>query len=205
MCSLGDWAWTLKDTARFYDDEGNPVLNDNGNPELVPFDARGVHVGDVAQTQFALSIRWDITKNSWIKVRRSYYDKHFADFEPTSLETAQMESWILPKYNLYNLHAGHKKLTINKLMSIRINFSILNLLNTTYISDAQNNDPFIAGETDSFDATSAGVFFGMGRRYNASIKLNLKMKLIHIIIITLLSTSFCMRSRYCKCKITINR
>ena len=60
--SLGDWAWTSKDTARFYDDEGNPVLNDNGNPELVPFDARGVHVGDVAQTQFALSIRWDITK-----------------------------------------------------------------------------------------------------------------------------------------------
>ena len=96
-------------------------------------------------------------------MRRSYYDKHFADFEPTSLEgeTAQMESWILPKYNLYNLHAGHK-ITINKLMSIRINFSILNLLNTTYISDAQNNDPFIAGGTDSFDATSAGVFFWDG-------------------------------------------
>ena len=173
MSSLGDWTWTSQDTARFYDDEGNPVLNDNGNPEVVPFDARGVHVGDAAQTQFGLSIRWDITKNAWIKVRRSSYDKHYADFEPTSLEgeTAQTESWILPKYNIYDLHAGHK-IAINKLMSIRINFSILNLLNTTYISDAQNNDPYIAGGTDSFDATSAGVFFGMGRRYNASIKLN---------------------------------
>ena len=53
MSSLGDWTWTSQDTARFYDDEGNPVLNDNGNPEVVPFDARGVHVGDAAQTQFA--------------------------------------------------------------------------------------------------------------------------------------------------------
>lgn len=173
MSSLGDWTWTSQDTARFYDDEGNPVINDNGNPEIVAFDARGVHVGDAAQTQFAMSIRWDLSKNTWVKIQRSYYDKHYADFEPTSLsgETAQTESWILPSYNLYDLHAGFK-VPFNKQVALRFNFSILNLFNTTYISDAQNNDQYIAGNTDSFDATSAGVFIGMGRRYNASIKLN---------------------------------
>ena len=34
------------------------------------------------------------------------------------------------------------------------------------------NNNNISGNTNNFDATSAGVFIGMGRRYNASIKLN---------------------------------
>ena len=62
MSSIGDWTWTSKDTARFYDDEGMPVINDNGNQEVVAFDAQGVHVGDAAQTQFAMSIRWKFLK-----------------------------------------------------------------------------------------------------------------------------------------------
>jgi len=173
MSSIGDWTWTSKDTARFYDDEGMPVLNENGNQEVVAFDARGVHVGDAAQTQFAMSIRWDISKNAWVKIRRSYYDNHYADFDPISLTgtTVGTESWMIPSYNLYNLYAGFK-LPINKKMALRFNLSVLNLLDKTYISDAQNNDQYIPGNTENFDATSAGVFIGMGRRYNASIKLN---------------------------------
>ena len=173
MSSIGDWTWTSKDTARFYDDEGMPVINDNGNQEVVAFDARGVHVGDAAQTQFAMSIRWEISKNAWVKIRRSYYDNHYADFDPISLTgaTSRTESWMIPSYNLYNLYAGFK-LPINKKMALRFNLSVLNLFDKTYISDAQNNDQYIAGNTENFDATSAGVFVGMGRRYNASIKLN---------------------------------
>ena len=38
-----------------------------------------------------------------------------------------------------------------------------------YISDAQNNDPYNANYQD-FDAKSAGVFFGLGRRFNLSAK-----------------------------------
>jgi hypothetical protein len=48
--------------------------------------------------------------------------------------------------------------------------SILNALNEVYISDAQNNDSYNALYSD-FDAKSAGVFFGMGRRINLSAKL----------------------------------
>ena len=172
MSSIGDWTWTSKDTARFYDDEGMPVLDDNGNQEVVAFDAKEVHVGDAAQIQFAMSIRWDISKNTWIKFRRSFYDNHYADFDPVSLTgaAAGTESWMIPSYNLYNLYAGFK-LPINKRMALRFNLSVLNLFDKTYISDAQNNDQYIPGNTENFDATSAGVFVGMGRRYNASIKL----------------------------------
>jgi outer membrane receptor protein involved in Fe transport len=45
----------------------------------------------------------------------------------------------------------------------------LNLLDEIYISDAQNNDPYNANYQD-FDAKSAGVFFGLGRRFNLSAK-----------------------------------
>ena len=95
MSSIGDWTWTSKDTARFYDDEGMPVINDNGNQEVVAFDARGVHVGDAAQTQFAMSIRWEISKNAWIKIRRSYYDNHYADFDPISFNRSNLKNRIL--------------------------------------------------------------------------------------------------------------
>jgi len=47
----------------------------------------------------------------------------------------------------------------------------LNLLDATYISDAQNNDPYNANYQD-FDAKSAGVFFGLARRFNISSKIN---------------------------------
>ena len=48
--------------------------------------------------------------------------------------------------------------------------SILNALDEVYISDAQNNDSYNANYSE-FDAKSAGVFFGMGRRINLSAKL----------------------------------
>jgi len=45
----------------------------------------------------------------------------------------------------------------------------LNLLNKRYISDAQNNDGYNTNYND-FDAKSASVFFGLGRRINISAK-----------------------------------
>ena len=44
-----------------------------------------------------------------------------------------------------------------------------NLLDEIYISDAQNNDPYNAIYQD-FDAKSAGVFIGYGRRYSLSAR-----------------------------------
>ena len=41
-----------------------------------------------------------------------------------------------------------------------------------YISDAQNNDAFNSPSYSDFDAKSASVFFGLGRRLNLSARLN---------------------------------
>ena len=57
-----------------------------------------------------------------------------------------------------------------KLLSKKPSY-ILNLFDEMYISDAQNNDKYNASYHD-FDAKSAGVFFGLGRRFNLSAKFN---------------------------------
>ena len=41
-----------------------------------------------------------------------------------------------------------------------------------YISDAQNNDPYNDVSYQDFDAKSASVFFGLGRRFTMSARLN---------------------------------
>jgi outer membrane receptor protein involved in Fe transport len=50
--------------------------------------------------------------------------------------------------------------------------SIINLLDNTFITDAQNNDPYLT-HSSTFDANSAGVYFGMGRTATISLKINL--------------------------------
>ncbi|MEC8611000.1 MAG: TonB-dependent receptor [Bacteroidota bacterium] len=172
LMSLGDWTWQSKDSVRFYDDNNNPILDDVTGDEIIEsFDAVGVHVGDAAQTQFGLSLRYEPLENIYLKIRGTHFDDYYSDFDPLSLdgENAGRESWKIPAYQLVDFHAGYT-LNLDKKTKIDFRLSVLNALNEVYISDAQNNDPYNANYTD-FDAKSAGVFFGMGRRINLSAKL----------------------------------
>ena len=170
LVSLGDWKWMSSDTVRFLDDNNNPITDDFGNEIIASFDADGVHVGDAAQTQFGFSVRYEPSYNSYIKLRSTYFANYYADFDPLSLNGANAgrESWEIPSYNLIDLHAGYK-FKISQKTKMDIKLSILNLFDEMYISDAQNNDPYNASYQD-FDAKSAGVFFGLGRRINLSAK-----------------------------------
>ena len=172
LLSLGDWTWTSADTVRLYDENNNAILDENDNPVDTAFDAKGVHVGDAAQTQYGLSVRYEPTYNSYIKLRGTYFADYYSDFDPLSLhgENGGSESWVIPAYQIFDLHCGYMFKFSNK-NKLNIRFSVLNLLDEMYISDAQNNDPYNANYQD-FDAKSAGVFFGLGRRMNLSAKLS---------------------------------
>ena len=180
MLSLGEWKWmSKKDSITFLNDNGATITDATGNIQYASFDARGVHVGDAAQTQMGAKIRINLTKKLYIKSQYTWFDRYYADFEPGGLngENAGRESWQIPSYGLMDLHAGYsfrlKGIGAKKkqpMLSIRM--SIMNLLDTKYISDAQNNDRFTGQTTNSFDAQSAAVFYGLGRRYNASLQIN---------------------------------
>ena len=85
------------------------------------------------------------------------------------MEVMRRESWKIPSYQLFDLHAGYK-IKLSKENKLDVRLSIINFLDKIYISDAQNNDPY--NSNYDFDAKSAGVFFGLGRRINISAKIN---------------------------------
>ena len=69
---------------RFFDDNNNPVLDESGNEIISSFDAKGVHVGD-AQTQYGISLRYGPNNVSYLKIRGTYFDDYYSDFDPLSL------------------------------------------------------------------------------------------------------------------------
>jgi outer membrane cobalamin receptor len=172
LISVGNWIWTSAETVRLYDENNNAILDSEGNTVDTAFDAKGVHVGDAAQSQRGFSVRYEPNRNSYIKLRGTNFSRYFSDFDPLSLygDYGGTESWMIPTYNIVDLHSGYKfKLSDKNKLNIRL--SILNLFNEVYISDAQNNDSYNASYSD-FDAKSAGVFFGLGRRFNLSAQLS---------------------------------
>jgi outer membrane receptor protein involved in Fe transport len=85
-------------------------------------------------------------------------------------ENAGRESWRLPTYGLLDVYMG-ASFNITKKYGIAIRASIFNVLNTKYISDAQNNG--VDSGNTNFDASSADVFFGQGTRWSMSIAFQL--------------------------------
>ncbi len=165
LSSVGDWRWTSGDTIRSYDDNNQLIGLDY-------FDASGVHVGDAAQLQLGSSLRYQFDKNAYIKLKAMRFDNHYADFNPFDLqgEDVGRDSWKTPAYSLLDLHGGCRFRYAGMLLDFKIN--VLNVLNTIYISDALNNDSYISGNQFNFDAASASVFFGMGRRLTSSLKIS---------------------------------
>lgn len=173
--SLGDWIWdSYVDSVQFFIEEG--PNQDEPLQKTISFDARGIHVGDAAQAQLGSSLRYEPFKGFYINLRQTYFAKYYSDFNPESTtgEDGQVvDSWKLPAFNLFDLHTGYSfKPFKDGKTRISLSFSLLNALNTTYAWDARNNDsrsPY--SNLNNFDAASATVFFGMGRRFNTSLRI----------------------------------
>ena len=161
IISLGDWKWNSEDTAQIVDDFNNITAE-------IYFNAIGVHVGNSAQTQLAGELRWEPFDNFYIKPRYTYFTRYYAEFDPVTLKVPK-ESWKVPSYGLLDIGAGYRyKLPEGQQFQFRVN--LLNTINTTYIATAQNNDGFNGANLAGFDARSASVFMGLGRRFVLSVE-----------------------------------
>ena len=154
MFSYGDWKWNSSET--FYVPEFDYSFT---------FDAKGVSVGDAAQTMMNIGFRYEPIEKLYIKLQYQWFDRYYANFNPFFLQGANggRESWQIPSYGLLNMFAGYSH-KINK-VNLFFNGSITNVLNSKFIADATNN--FYAPA--NFDANSASVMFGQGFRFNLSL------------------------------------
>lgn len=163
LTSLGDWIW-------------NSVgILTQPDGTVQEFDAKGVHVGDAAQTQVGGSLRFEPKRGTYIMARMTYFGKNYSNMDPESLQgvNARKDSWKMPNYTMTDIHMGYS-VRQKKSGSIDFRFSLLNVFDKMYIADARNNDTIGTGNSDfkDFDAKSATVFFGLGRRFNASMEVS---------------------------------
>ena len=169
LASIADWRWNSAETA-------NIILPNF--TDTYEFDAKGVKVGDAAQLQFGGLVRIEPIKGLYFKLRGTYFGKNFSNFQPEDLQpnedpalsTARRQSWEMPAYTLFNAHAGYNFILGKSRCGVR--FNVLNALDAVYISDARNNDRFNSVPSSDFDAKSASVHFGQGRRWTASFQVS---------------------------------
>jgi iron complex outermembrane receptor protein len=175
VISIGDWRWTSADSAEIIDDVNGNVI------DKIYFDAQGLKVGDAAQTQLRESIRWQVTKGLYIKAAVTYFGDFYSNFDPMNMDPVKnpssfdeegnpIQSWKIPAYALVDGFAGYR--FKYKELRFDLRLSILNVLDQVYISDAQNNDRYVGQSWNSFDARSAAVFFGMGRRFMTTLSIS---------------------------------
>ncbi len=166
IVSIGDWKTTSGSKSYITDQNGRTV-------DSVDFSAKNVHVGNAAQIQYGGSIKYTVIKGLYIKPRFTYFAKNYANFDPKFLvrsvnattgavtDNRDRDSWKMPNYGLLDMFIGYG-FKVWK-MQLDASAGVLNALNTIYISDAKN-----AG---NFDAASANVYMGLGRRITASLKI----------------------------------
>jgi len=175
MISCGDWRWNTRiKNVPYYNNQNTIVLYKD-------FDARGVHVGDAAQSQYAASLRYEPFKGFYINPKFTYFDRYFSNFDPLSLDGSPnavdangnpRDSWEIPAYGVVDLNTGYRFKLLKK-VNTTIRFSILNVFDKIYIADARNNDSYNSPAFSDFDAKSASVYFGAGRRFNISLKFDI--------------------------------
>lgn len=180
--SYGDWRWTSsEDSLVLLDDLTNlPYINQDGTVASVEYDAAGVSVGDAPQSSYSIALRY--FHNKWyVKPRFTWFDRYYSDFDPFSLngENSGRQSWQIPSYGQFEVHAGYNMDVGESNLDFRL--SLFNVLNKTFIGNAQNNDAFgqwyftdsdrnYAFTQNNFDAASSAVYMGYPFRTNLSVR-----------------------------------
>jgi len=166
MVSLGDWTWNNNVTdVQFFDVDRNPVLNSNGSPRTTDIYLKGIPVGRSAQTTSALGIRTNFSESTSLSFDFNYYDRYYSDFNLQARNTEatlDTKPWQVPSYFLSDVILSHKFKFGG--FDARVIGRVNNLFNEEFIN--RSND----GATSS--ASDALVFFGQGRTFSISTRIN---------------------------------
>ena len=169
MASIGDWRWENNiENVQIFDEEQELI-------ETVNLFIKDLHVGDAAQTTFALGANYKFTPKTRFTLDYNYYDNLYSDFDPSDRGTAGTpEAWQVPAYGIFDTAISHgfKFGQFDATLTARMN----NVLNTVFISDAQDGSGNGLPETDPnyiapSSARAASVYYGFGRTFSVGAKI----------------------------------
>ena len=162
--TIADWRWNSGGTSYVFSQTGTPL-------DTVVFDAKNVHIGNAPQLQIGGSLRFKVFKGIYIKPQYIYFDKMYAQFDPTSLRVSrandfrQIDSWRMPGYGLLNMFVGYE--ISSKKTIVNITASMNNVLDVVYMTDAS----FASAVTpNNFNALNSRGWMGLGRRITVGVK-----------------------------------
>ena len=157
MASLGDWRWGSNV-------ENVKIFND-AQVEVAEVDLfiKDLHVGDAAQTTFALGTSYKLTPETTFTIDANHFANLYSDFDPSDRGTAGApDAWKVPSFTLFDTAIRHKFKfgSFDTSIIARVN----NVFDTVYISDAQDRGTSTAAE--------AQVYYGAGRTFSVGAKIN---------------------------------
>ncbi|GAB3857020.1 TonB-dependent receptor [Hymenobacter terrigena] len=165
--SLGDWRWTGKGLLNQTKEDGTPANAIVDQPVYLD----GVHVGDAAQNQFQIGLRYEPVRGAYIRPSFLLFTKYYADFNPESILNAasSTDSYRLPTSRNFDLHMGYDfKPVLKDRVRLGLKGSILNVLNEFYFTDVSNRSNSNAAGLDMLQA-----FFNRGRTFTVGLSATL--------------------------------
>ena len=169
MLSLGNWEYTSNFEAEVFDDNNVAVPG-----QSFTLYTEGAKVGDAAQTVANLGLDYRVNPMISVDLGARYVDGLYADYSINSsafLNEDNLGAVKLPSYSLIDFGTTARFDLLGTDASFRINVN--NLLDTEYIAESNTNIHAEDG-SDTWNGvdTRNFVWFGFGRTWNASLKLN---------------------------------
>jgi outer membrane receptor for Fe3+-dicitrate len=169
MLSLGNWEYTSNFEAEVFDDNNVAVPG-----QSFTLYTEGAKVGDAAQTVANLGLDYRVNPMISVDLGARYVDNLYADYSINSsafLNEDNLGAVKLPSYSLIDFGTTARFDLLGADASFRINVN--NLLDTEYIAESNTNIHAEDG-SDTWNGvdTRNFVWFGFGRTWNASLKLN---------------------------------
>ncbi|WP_155207985.1 TonB-dependent receptor [Xanthovirga aplysinae] len=168
MISLGDWKWLNDVTALATDLQGLPIDRKGRTPAdenyegqyEVEINASGTHVTDAAQTTAALGANYQLFPALKVGLDYFYFANLYARQDVNYMDNE--DSWEVPSAGVLdaNLKYNFKIAKLKSTLYAKVN----NVLNTEYISDADN------GRKNNME--TATVFYGFGRTWSMGLKVD---------------------------------
>ncbi len=165
--SLGDWRWTGKGLLNQTFEDGSPATGIIDQPVYL----NGVHVGDAAQNQFQIGLRYEPFRGAYIRPSFLLFTKYYASFNPESIldPSTSTDSYRLPTSRNVDIHFGYDfKPLFKNGTRFGLKASVLNVLNEFYFTDVSNRASSNAGSLDQLQA-----FFNRGRTFTAGLSITL--------------------------------
>ncbi|MCG8474407.1 MAG: TonB-dependent receptor [Cytophagales bacterium] len=155
MASLGFWEWQS-------DIRGVELFDDDQNklPSKVDILLDGVKVSDAAQTTYSLGTSYEPLKGLKIGADYNYFGNLYAYMKIDQNAANGKTTWEMPAYSTLDANVKYSFDLVG--LKATLYGKVNNLLDTEYISDAQNGM--------DYDAMSSTVFYGFGRTWSMGLK-----------------------------------